>query len=129
MSFGGETRLAGVMGWPVAHSRSPRVHGFWLDQHGIDGAYLPLAVRPENLKAALDGLSALGFRGCNLTIPHKEAALKMVGEVSPRAARIGAVNTVTVTTDGTLMGDNSDGFGFLENLRAEVPNFDPAAGG
>ena len=128
MSFGGETRLAGVMGWPVAHSRSPRVHGFWLDQHGIDGAYLPLAVRPENLKAALDGLSALGFRGCNLTIPHKEAALKMVGEVSPRAARIGAVNTVTVTTDGTLMGDNSDGFGFLENLRAEVPNFDPAAG-
>ena len=128
MSFSGETRLAGVMGWPVAHSRSPRVHGFWLDQHGIDGAYLPLAVRPENLKAALDGLSALGFRGCNLTIPHKEAALKMVSEVSPRATRIGAVNTVTVTTDGTLRGDNSDGFGFLENLRAEAPNFDPAAG-
>ena len=124
----GKTYLAGVMGWPVAHSRSPLVHGFWLEHHGIDGAYLPLMVQPERLQAALDGLAALGFSGCNLTIPHKVAALDMVGEVSPLAARIGAVNTVTVKKDGTLRGDNSDAFGFLENLQAGAPKLDLASG-
>ena len=123
-----KTYLAGVMGWPVAHSRSPLVHGFWLERHGIDGAYLPLMVQPERLQAALDGLAALGFSGCNLTIPHKVAALDMVGEVSPLAARIGAVNTVTVKKDGTLRGDNSDAFGFLENLQAGAPKLDLASG-
>ena len=122
------TYLAGVMGWPVAHSRSPLVHGFWLDHHGIGGAYLPLAVQPERLQAALNGLAALGFSGCNLTIPHKVAALDMVGEISPLAARIGAVNTVTVKNDGTLHGDNSDAFGFLENLQAGAPKLDLASG-
>ena len=124
----GKTRLAGVMGWPVAHSRSPLVHGFWLQRHGIDGAYLPLAVQPEKLQAALDGLAALGFSGCNLTIPHKVAALDLVGEVSPLAARIGAVNTVIVKKDGTLRGDNSDAFGFLENLREGAPQLDLTSG-
>ncbi|MDA0229459.1 MAG: shikimate dehydrogenase [Proteobacteria bacterium] len=124
----GKTRLAGVMGWPVAHSRSPRVHGFWLERHGIDGAYLPLAVQPDNLQAALGGLVALGFSGCNLTIPHKVAALDLVGEISPLAARIGAVNTVIVKTDGTLRGDNSDAFGFLENLRDGAPQLDLTSG-
>ncbi|MDP6473306.1 MAG: shikimate dehydrogenase [Alphaproteobacteria bacterium] len=128
MMMGGSTRLAGVMGWPVAHSRSPKLHGFWLERYRIDGAYLPLAVRPEGLEAALRGLSAMGFSGCNLTIPHKEAALNLVGEVSPRAARIGAVNTVIVTEGGTLRGDNSDGFGFIENLREQAPRFDAASG-
>ncbi len=117
MILSGETRLAGVMGWPVAHSRSPRLHGYWLEQHGIDGAYLPMAVRPERLKTALGALSALGFAGCNLTIPHKEAELDLVEEVTPLAARIGAVNTVIVKEDGALRGDNSDAFGFMENLR------------
>jgi len=128
MIFSGKTRLAGVMGWPVAHSRSPRVHGFWLHQQDIDGAYLPLAVHPEKLDAALRGLSAMSFSGCNLTIPHKVAALKLIDKVSPLAARIGAVNTVTVTKDGALMGDNSDAFGFLENLRDLAPKLDFAAG-
>jgi shikimate dehydrogenase len=128
MMLSGSARLAGVMGWPVAHSRSPRLHGFWLDRHGIDGAYIPMAVRPENLAAALGGLAALGFRGCNLTIPHKEAALDLVGEVSPLAARIGAVNTVIVSEDGTLRGDNSDAFGFIENLRQQAPKLDLAGG-
>ncbi len=128
MIASGKTRLAGVMGWPVAHSRSPRVHGFWLERHGIDGAYLPLAVQPEKLQAALGGLAALGFSGCNLTIPHKVSALELIGEVSPLAARIGAVNTVIVKKDGTLRGDNSDAFGFLENLRAGAPQLDLAAG-
>jgi len=128
MIASGKTRLAGVMGWPVAHSRSPRVHGFWLERHGIDGAYLALAVRPEKLQAALGGLAALGFCGCNLTIPHKVAALELIGEVSPLAARIGAVNTVIVKKDGTLYGDNSDAFGFLENLREAAPRLDLASG-
>ena len=128
MICSGKTYLAGVMGWPVAHSRSPLVHGFWLERHGIDGAYLPLAVRPERLHAALDGLTALGFSGCNLTIPHKVAALDVVGEISPLAARIGAVNTVIVKKDGTLRGDNSDAFGFLENLQEGAPELDLASG-
>ena len=75
MTLIGRTRLAGVMGWPVAHSRSPRLHGFWLQAYGIDGAYVPLAVAPDRFVAALRGLAALGFRGCNVTLPHKEAAL------------------------------------------------------
>ncbi len=128
MSLGGGTRLAGVMGWPVKHSRSPRLHGFWLDRHGIDGAYLPLPVRPENLPAALAGLAALGFAGCNLTIPHKETALELVDETTPLAAEIGAVNMVIVRDDESLLGDNSDAFGFIENLRAGAPGLDLAAG-
>ncbi|MBT5676451.1 MAG: shikimate dehydrogenase [Rhodospirillaceae bacterium] len=128
MMLSGAARLAGVMGWPVAHSRSPRLHGFWLRQHGIDGAYVPLAVRPENLPLALGALSVLGFAGCNLTIPHKEAALDLVDEITPLAARIGAINTVIVKADGTLCGDNTDAYGFIENLRGSVAGFDPAAG-
>ena len=128
MILSGVARLAGVMGWPVEHSRSPRLHGFWLERHGIDGVYLPLAVRPENLETALASLSALGFAGCNLTIPHKEAALRLIDETTPFAAEIGAVNTVIVRKDGSLLGDNSDAFGFIENLRSASPNFDPTAG-
>ncbi len=128
MMLSGAARLACVMGWPVAHSRSPRLHGYWLRQHEIDGAYVPLAVRPKNLPQALGALSVLGFAGCNLTIPHKEAALGLVGEVTPRAARIGAINTVTVKQDGTLLGDNTDAYGFMENLRSKAPEFNPAAG-
>lgn len=128
MTLGIEARFAGVMGWPVKHSLSPRLHGFWLDYHGIDGTYLPLAVRPENLREALAGLSAKRFAGCNLTIPHKEAAIELVDVATPLAAEIGAVNTVVVRDDGSLLGDNTDAFGFLENLRMGAPNFDPAAG-
>ena len=127
MILGGGARLAGVMGWPVAHSRSPRIHGYWLEEKGIDGAYLPLAVRPEALGAALAGLGALGFRGCNLTAPHKEAALAHMATLSATARRIGAVNTVTVGDDGALHGDNTDGFGFIGHLRQEAPGWNPAA--
>lgn len=114
----GKTALAGVMGWPVSHSRSPVLHAHWLDRYGLDGAYVPLSVAPGALENALRGLPALGFRGCNLTLPHKEAALALVDCVTDRARRIGAVNTVTVQEDGGLEGDNTDGFGFLENLRS-----------
>jgi shikimate dehydrogenase len=112
----GGTRLAGIMGWPVAHSLSPRLHGHWLHRYGIEGAYVPLPVLPDRLEQALRALPALGVAGANLTIPHKEAAVLLVDRLSPMAARIGAVNTVVVEPDGTLSGDNTDGFGFIAAL-------------
>jgi len=119
MILSGKAKLAGIMGWPISHSRSPRLHGYWLRTHGIDGAYLPFAVAPENLVTALDALPALGFRGVNITVPHKEAALRRCDAVDDHARRIGAVNTIVVAADGTLHGSNTDAFGFLENLRQE----------
>jgi shikimate dehydrogenase len=124
----GRTRLAGVMGWPVAHSLSPRLHGHWLRRHGIDGAYVPLAVPPESLEQALRALPALSFAGVNLTIPHKEAAALLVDRLSPAAERIGAVNTVVVEPDGTLFGDNTDGFGFIASLGESEANWRAGAG-
>jgi shikimate dehydrogenase len=128
MRITGRTRLAGIMGWPVSHSRSPALHNFWLDEHGIDGAYVPLPVRPEQLERALRALPALGFRGVNLTLPHKEAALSIVDRVDPLAGRIGAVNTVIVMPDGSLEAHNTDAFGFRENLRDCAPDWSPASG-
>jgi shikimate dehydrogenase len=128
MKISGSTRLAGIMGWPVAHSRSPLLHGFWLEQTGVDGVYVPLPVRPENIEQALRALPILGFRGCNLTIPHKEAALAVVDKVEPLARRIGAVNTIIVATDGSLEARNTDAFGFVENLRDTVPDWHPGSG-
>jgi shikimate dehydrogenase len=121
-------RLAGVIGWPVGHSRSPQLHGHWLARHGIDGAYVPLAVAPDRLAAALRGLPALGFRGCNVTVPHKEAAMALVDELDPLARRIAAVNTIVVREDGSLFGTNTDGFGFLANLQAGAPDWSAGQG-
>jgi shikimate dehydrogenase len=115
------TILAGVMGWPIAHSRSPALHGTWLERHGIRGAYVPLAVRPERLEQALRALPALGFAGVNLTVPHKEAALGIVDRPDPTAARIGSVNMVTVLPDGALEGASTDGFGFMASLGTPEP--------
>ncbi len=128
MTLTGAGRLAGVMGWPVAHSRSPALHGFWIAEHGIDGAYVPLAVRPEDLSRALKALPLLGFAGCNITIPHKEPALEAIDETDAAAARAGAVNTVVVGLNGRLIGRNTDGFGFLESLQATVPGWHEAPG-
>jgi len=119
---------AGVMGWPVAHSLSPALHGFWLERHGIDGSYERLAVPPDRLADALRALASKGFAGCNLTIPHKEAALPLMELLDPAARRIGAVNTVAVKPDGALAGYNTDGYGFIENLRAEIPGWRADAG-
>ncbi len=121
-------RLAGVIGWPVAHSRSPLLHGHWLREHGIDGAYVKLAVAPGRLEAALRGLPALGFAGCNVTLPHKQEAARLVGRIDPAAARLGAVNLVTVAADGTLLGRNTDGAGFLAALADADPDWRAAAG-
>src|SRR6478735_5955878 len=109
--------LAGIIGMPVVHSRSPVIHNFWLNAHGIRGAYVPLAVAPERLKAALPGLVALGFRGCNVTMPHKQTAIALLDRVNETARRIGAVNTIVVEADGTLSGFNNDGNGFVQSLR------------
>ena len=127
-ALSGRAKLAGVFGWPVAHSRSPRLHGYWLQRHAIDGAYLPFAVRPENLAAALKAIPVLGLRGVNLTLPHKEAALGLVDRVSEEARRIGAVNTIVVDGEGRLEGRNTDGYGFLAHLKASVPGWRAASG-
>ena len=127
MIVSGKAKLAGIMGWPVSHSRSPRLHGYWLAHHGIDGAYVPFPVAPENLEAALRALPLLGIAGVNLTAPHKEKALPIMDTASPAATRIGAVNVVVVR-GSSLHGENSDGFGFLENLKASAPGWRPQSG-
>ena len=115
--------LAGVMGCPVMHSRSPKLHNYWLARHGLAGAYLPLAIPPEKLNVALRALPALGFAGCNLTIPHKQTALDFVDTVDPLAQSIGAVNCVVVRPDGSLAGFNHDAFGYIESVREAQPNW------
>lgn len=122
----GKARLAGVLGWPVGHSKSPRLHNHWLALHGIDGAYVPLPVAPDRLAEAVRLLQHLNFAGGNVTVPHKEAVLELVDEVAPLAARIGAVNTLVIGADGRITGINTDAAGFLLNLRETRP--DPAAG-
>lgn len=128
MSISGRARLAGVIGWPVAHSLSPCLHNAWLERHGIDGAYVPLAVAPANLALAFAALPRLGFRGWNVTLPHKEAARDLVDELDPTAARAGVVNTVLVSADGRTRGYSSDGYGFLANLRDRAPGWRAGAG-
>jgi shikimate dehydrogenase len=123
----GAARLAGVMGWPVRHSRSPRLHGYWLAQHGVDGAYVPLAVEPAQVGPAVRGLLACGFRGVNVTIPHKEAAFALCDDLADSARRAGAVNTLRFE-DGRILGSNTDGYGFLESLAEQAPGFDPRSG-
>jgi len=120
--------LAGVMGWPIMHSRSPMLHNYWFKQHGLAGTYVPLAIRPEGLAAALRALHPLGFAGCNLTIPHKQEAMKIVDEVDTLAKAIGAISCVVVRPDGSLFGTNNDCFGFIHNLRQEQPGWRADAG-
>jgi len=128
MIISGKAKVAGVMGWPVGHSRSPRLHGFWLDKYGIDGAYVPLSVPPERAAEAIRALPALGLRGCNVTVPHKEIAAATVDHLDESARGVGAVNTIVVREDGSLEGRNTDGFGFVENLRAGAPGWRADAG-
>ena len=120
--------LAGMMGWPVMHSRSPRLHNYWLEKYGLEGRYLPLAIKAEGLTAALRALPALGFSGCNLTIPHKQAAFEVVDEVDPLARRIGAINCVVVRPDGSLFGKNNDGWGYIESIVQADPSWRADAG-
>ena len=120
--------LAGVMGWPVAHSRSPLIHNYWLQKYGLTGSYVQLPVAPGTLGTAIPGLKALGFRGCNLTIPHKVEALAFMDEVDPMARRMGAMNTIVVQADGSLKGFNNDGYGYIQSLLDAQPDWRADAG-
>ena len=120
--------IAGLLGWPVAHSRSPVIHNHWLAHHGIPGRYVLFPVPPEKLEAAVRGLAALGFRGCNVTTPHKQAIFPLLDRVDDLARKIGAVNTVVVEKDGTLTGFNNDGNGFIQSLRDVKPQWRPDSG-
>ncbi|MES2945003.1 MAG: shikimate dehydrogenase [Pseudomonadota bacterium] len=123
-SFG----LAGIMGWPVGHSRSPLIHNYWLQKYGLLGAYVQLPVAPGKLAVAIPGLAALGFRGCNITIPHKVDALQLVDEVDVNARRMGALNTIVVQADGSTKGFNNDGFGYIQSLLDAKPDWRADAG-
>lgn len=120
--------LAGVIGSPIAHSLSPRLHGYWLKKYGISGYYIPMDVAQVDLADALRTLPQLGFVGINVTIPHKESALALANLVTDRAALIGAANTLIFHEDGRIHADNTDGYGFLANLRQGAPGWDPKSG-
>ncbi len=120
--------LAGVIGHPISHSKSPILHGYWLKKYGITGHYIPMDVEPGKLREGFDALIRLGFKGVNVTVPHKEDAISIADQVSDRARVIGAANTITFLEDGTIHADNTDGIGFLENLRQGQPNWRADAG-
>jgi shikimate dehydrogenase len=120
--------LAGVMGWPVMHSRSPLLHNYWMRQHHLQGNYVPLAIEPARLGSALRALHPLGFAGCNLTIPHKQSAMAIVDEVDTVASKIGAISCVVVRPDSLLVGSNNDCYGFIQNLKQEQPAWRADAG-
>ncbi len=120
--------LAGVIGSPIAHSKSPLVHGHWLRTLGLPGHYVPMDVSPEKLESALRMLPELGFVGVNITIPYKEKVLEIADLVSDRATLIGAANTLIFRRDGKIHADNTDGYGFVENVKQSVPNWDASLG-
>lgn len=114
---------AGIIGWPVSHSRSPAIHNYWIDQYKLSGAYGLFAVQPNDLETAILGLKALGIAGCNVTIPHKVAAMQYMDWIDPQAKRIGAINTIVVGSDGLLRGFNNDGYGYIQSLHEVQPNW------
>ncbi|KAB2543113.1 shikimate dehydrogenase [Salipiger aestuarii] len=120
--------LAGVIGAPVGHSRSPRLHGHWLKTHGLPGHYVPLEIAADVFEDALRMLPKLGFVGVNITIPYKERVIEIADLVSDRATLIGAANTIIFRADGRIHADNTDGYGFIENLRQGAPGWDAKAG-
>jgi shikimate dehydrogenase len=128
MTISGKARVAGIIGWPVAHSLSMRLHGFWLRQFDINGVYAPFPVQPGSLEQALRALPLLGIAGVNLTIPHKVEAMAVLDRIDDLTRRIGAANTIIVAEDGALEGRNTDGYGFIESLRAGAKEWSAAAG-
>jgi shikimate dehydrogenase len=124
----GKIPLAGVIGSPISHSKSPQLHRHWLKTYGIAGDYIPMDVASQDLGEVLRALPKAGFVGVNVTIPHKETILEIADLVTDRATLIGAANTLIFRKDGKIHADNTDGYGFIENLRAGAPNWNPAAG-
>ena len=128
MSEAKKIPLAGVIGSPISHSKSPRLHAYWLRKYGLPGHYIPMDISQSDLVEAIRVLPKLGFVGVNVTIPHKETVLSLSDLVTDRAALIGAVNTLIFRQDGRVHADNTDGYGFVENLRQNAPNWAPASG-
>ena len=120
--------VVAILGYPIHHSKSPRMHGYWLDQAGVLGYYVPLEIHPDNFEDALKNMPKQGFRGANVTIPHKERALEIADYVSERAKRIGAANTLYFDADGKIHADNTDGYGFITNLKKGAPEWNAKAG-
>ncbi len=120
--------LAAVMGWPISQSRSPMLHNYWFEQHRLAGTYVPLAIPPQRLEQALRALPALNFAGCNLTIPLKQDAMRIVDQVDVTAKKIGAISCVIVRPDGSLSGTNNDWYGFVHNILEFVPDWRPGDG-
>lgn len=120
--------LAAVLGHPIAHSKSPMLHGYWLKKYGIAGHYIPMDVTPDDFETVLRNMHKMGFVGANVTIPHKTRALEIADQVTDRATLIGAANTLIFHEDGKILADNTDGYGFIQNLRQSAPDWDPAAG-
>ena len=120
--------LAGVIGSPIAHSKSPQLHRHWLKTYGIPGHYIPMDVAPANLETVLRALPQMGFVGVNITIPHKENVMEIADLITDRATLIGAANTLIFCKDGKIHADNTDGYGFIENLKAGAPNWNPRTG-
>lgn len=120
--------LAGVIGDPISHSLSPRLHGHWLQRYGLRGHYIPLHVNHANVSTVLRTLPQMGFVGVNVTLPHKELVLSIADSVTDRAALIGAANTLTFTANGQIQADNTDGMGFLSNIRQSLPGWSASAG-
>lgn len=120
--------LAGVIGCPVAHSRSPQIQNHWLKTYGISGYYVPMHVEPQNLETVIRSLPKAGFVGANITIPHKEAVMQIADKVTDRATLMGAANTLIFREDGTILADNTDGYGFITNLHQGAPEWSPSAG-
>ena len=120
--------LAGVIGHPIAHSRSPQLHGHWLRKYAIKGHYIPMDIAPQDLESTIQMLRKMGFVGLNVTLPHKEAVLELADLVTDRAKLIGAANTLIFRKDGKIHADNTDGYGFMQNLLQSAPKWNPRAG-
>lgn len=120
--------MAGVIGHPIAHSKSPKLHGHWLKTYGIEGYYVPLDVAPDDFETVIRTLPKMGFVGANVTIPHKEKAIEIADVVTDHAALIGAANTLVFGSDGKIYADNTDGYGFISNLKQGAPEWLPKAG-
>jgi shikimate dehydrogenase len=120
--------LAGVIGSPIAHSKSPQLHRHWLKTYGIQGHYIPMDVAVEDLEQVLKTLPKMGFVGVNLTLPHKEKVMEIADLITDRATLIGAANTLIFRKDGKIHADNTDGYGFIENLKTGAPQWNPRSG-
>ena len=120
--------LAGVIGCPIAHSKSPQLHRHWLRTHEIDGHYMPMHVEPEDLESVVRMMPKMGFVGANVTIPHKQAIMEIADKVTDRAKLMGAANTLIFHEDGVIVADNTDGYGFITNLHEGAPDWDAKSG-